>query len=109
MPCSYEESAEEIAAGQKAAKRKLIQPYKKELDKVTRLLCSVMTALDEAQEDENCTTSEDVFNIIGNMPSVQVWWKEHKKCDKIRMEKEEKNRVLSKLSEREKKILGLTK
>ena len=113
MPCSYQETPDEIRAAEEARKKKLISPYKKELDKVTRLLCKVMTEVEKAERDENVRDAEEVFDIIGSLADVQSWWKEHKKRDDIREKSEARESVkknaLAKLTLEEKRILGLTK
>ena len=45
MPCTYEESADEIRARAKKEQNRLTAPYRAELNLVTRLLCEVMTEL----------------------------------------------------------------
>lgn len=108
MPCSYDESAEEIQATEKARKERLVSPYKKKLDTVTRLLCTVMTL------DDNTELSPLQFcEAITNYKELQSWWKEHKQRDLERSKSEArevvKKKALEKLTTEEKKLLGLTK
>jgi len=104
MPCQYYESPEEIAAAKKAANKKLTQPYKKELDLVTHLLCEVMTVL----EKNNVIVPLNIDQISG----LQPWWKEHKERDerrKINERAELRTQALKKLTAEEKRALGLIK
>lgn len=83
-----------------------------ELDKVTRLLCNVMSIL------ENKKLDKQIFSENGGSKyreELKEWWEDHKKKDKIR-EKEEaerikkekiKDKALSKLTKEERKALNL--
>lgn len=65
--------------------------------------------------EELCTKLQSINNIKEYSPEMQIWWREHRKADKIRIEKElkqikdskEKELALSKLTEHERKLLGL--
>ncbi len=52
--------------------------YKVELDEVTALLCEAMGILQENCIDISTSCSE----------TLQWWWQEHKKADKLRIERE---------------------
>ena len=71
MPCYYEPSEEELkkdraekAAKEKAFKTK-VNKQKKELDKVTRLLCEIMTE----------------HGVGDPSPELEEWWYKHQKID----------------------------
>ena len=72
---------------------------KKLADKLTKELCSILQ-------------KEDVSKYSLEM---QIWWRDHQEADRKRIEKEfkekkdkkAKNKALSKLSEYEKRLLGL--
>lgn len=75
-------------------------------DKLARIACAVMTALEEnGQED---------FILLQN-EEVREWWAEHKEFDRQRRAKEaERKRIaqvkkeaLAKLSAEERKVLGI--
>lgn len=74
---------------------------KKEADTVTRLLCSVLRALDK--NDYPMTLTMDLSNIT----DLKEWWEEHQKVDRKRIEKEvaEAEKSLSGLSEEAKALL----
>jgi hypothetical protein len=107
MPCRYDESAEEIEARKKASRKRIIQPYKKELDRVTRLLCDVMT------EYKNTESAPEFVRYVFRHNELQEWWTEHQLRDAARLKKEAreeiKKKALEKLTLEEKRILGLTK
>ena len=70
MPCSYY-TAEESARIEYEEKQKI----KAELDKTTRLLCEVLSGMEEWPVDPS--------------PELQDWWKNHKEMDKARKAEEE--------------------
>lgn len=111
MPCQYDETADEIAARvnarDKRLKREACQPYKKELDLVTRLLCEVMTIHGDMK-----LSPMEFDEKIADHTELQAWWKEHKKMDErreINERAELRTKALKKLTSEEKKALGLTK
>lgn len=99
MPCRYDETPEEIAAAKKseAVKSPEYIRIRKELDKVTALLCGVMKADQSGQ----------VSTYIARNSELGVWWENHRKMDIEREKKILKERALSKLTEKEKEALGL--
>jgi len=104
MPCTYTETPDEIRQNE----RKRLAHRKTELNKVTKLLCFVMTTLYDGE-----SRPAQVAMALAKNTELQNWWSEHQKRDTIR-EKEEarevvKKKALAKLSLEEKRILGLTK
>lgn len=108
MPCNnnYEPSDEEIRLNKESVALKI------ELDKVTRLLCSVLRSIKFGYIYVDLT--KDVVNIEG----LQDWWNQHKKWDELRLireanERREKEKheliknALAKLTDKEKEALGL--
>ena len=75
MPCTYTETPEEIALRENELNAKAIAPYKKKLDKVTRLLCQVLT---------DCEILDD---YIAKNEELKRWWEDHKKNDARRIKK----------------------
>lgn len=81
MPCRYEETQDEIATRQNehdnkiraATKRK----YTKELNKLTRMLCDVLKAIDEGEQVINNTLVTKVFLS----KEILDWKEKHKKQD----------------------------
>lgn len=75
------------------------------LDKLTRMLCSVLAKNDVLEEDSKIQLTKE----------TSVWWHEHKKADAKRkkLEQEEKRKkdlavkALKKLTIEERKALGL--
>lgn len=75
------------------------------LDKLTRMLCSVLAKNDVLEEDSKIQLTKE----------TSVWWQEHKKADAKRkqLEKQEKRKkdlavkALKKLTVEEQKALGL--
>ena len=80
------------------------------IDKLTRMLCSVMRAIDDGRlvPVEGCAVPYDT-------KEVDPWWQEHKEKDrreqerllKIEKENQLKQSALSKLTWEEKLVLGL--
>lgn len=72
---------------------------KKDLDKATKKLCSSLQKIDVSQ-----------YSL-----EMQVWWRDHQKADKIRLEEELNNKklqkdkdiALSKLTDYERNLLGI--
>lgn len=71
MPCTYVESAEEIRIRLQKENARVIAPYKHETDKVTRLLCSVMTNLED----------DLISSLKRKVPGLSEWWKDHQAKD----------------------------
>jgi hypothetical protein len=111
MPCvDYEAEREELK--NKNLQNKY-QIQKSRIDNVTRLLCGVM------YEVESTDISTE---LIKNVSGLSEWWTEHKRMDALREENERKMKeqkrlekeqkrikeaALNKLSEEEKRALGL--
>lgn len=79
------------------------------LNKVTELLCWVMTTLDPL-------TKRNITNMkTPNSANLRVWWEKHQEADRLRIEKETlklrqatlKQQALAKLTKEERKLLGL--
>ncbi len=114
MPCRYDPTDEEIARDRAEADNKLKIKFRREFEKefehnstVAELLCSLMKALDTKTHIVSGTT------LIPD--DVAKWWKEHQQRDESKAildqirEKKAKQDALDKLTNYEKKILGLTK
>jgi hypothetical protein len=75
-------------------------------DKMTRIACRVMTALEELGKEDFLLLKDD---------EIRQWWAEHKEFDRLRRAHEEetqrlikeKAEAMSKLTEEQKRILGL--
>jgi len=105
MPCTYTETPEEIAQSAKQAE----QRRNRELNKVTRLLCFVLSTLGE----ENNRTVEDVIRACEKNKELKAWRADHERRDAIREKAETrevvKKKALAKLSVEERRVLGLEK
>lgn len=82
MPCTYEEFPHEKAARQKKyqsrVKAGIKGHYKKELDKLTRMLCGTLQAIQSVEHT----------GVLITLPEeVKEWMKLHKKQDAERGEK----------------------
>ena len=109
MPCRYDPSEQELKEMREQETKRLVAPYIKKLDELTRLLCKVCSSLDENSE---------VFWRLDDSPTeVGRWWLKHQKLDndrkkiedeKKRLKKVEKD-ALAKLTKEEKEVLGLFK
>ena len=83
-----------------------IRALKKQNDRLARIACNAMTALEEAGQED--------FLLLKDK-EVREWWAKHKEADaKAKAEREEKARMarikkeaLSKLSTEERKALGI--
>ena len=73
------------------------------LDEHTRMLC-------------DCCKHAHAKGLVSELPlELQIWWRDHQKADEIRMEKlrkkaefeRKKQRALSKLTDEERRVLGL--
>ena len=85
-----------------------IKLLKAEADKLARIACKALAALEEMGKEDFLLLQDD---------EVRVWWAKHKEADRrareearIKQErKEAKERVLAKLTDEEKILLGLKK
>lgn len=110
MPCRYYTEAEERDIAQRQAAE-----TRQELDKVTRIACELMTYIEDKGYDTLDLSNESA-----------KWWRDHqimdakrkaaeakKEAEKaalhaaLKAKEEARNRALSKLSEEEKKLLGI--
>ena len=82
MPCTYIESPEEIAAQKTKEKNAIVRPIRTELNKVTRLLCEVMTEISKPYFPER-KLKELQSALVANQ-DLQDWWIEHQKRDASR-------------------------
>jgi hypothetical protein len=101
MPCRYDPSPEEERQIRNNQIKNITKPLQDKLDKLTCLLCFACKELNQG----------GYFLKISNPDrELTKWWEEHQKADKKR-EKEERekhrNSGLNKLTEEEKKALGL--
>lgn len=78
--------------------RVIIQENTAELDKLTRLLCGVMTQLDKLDLSHRL----DYRNR--NISGLKTWWSQHQALDEKRITREQ---ALAKLTKREREVLGL--
>lgn len=101
MPCqSYESN------WAKSSNDAEVKKLKKEADKLARIACTAMTALEEMGKED--------FVLLKN-EEVRSWWEQHKIDDAKERNREdadlEKKRIreeaLAKLSDAEKKVLGI--
>jgi len=78
MPCTYYSPAEErdIADKKLVSTTRRMNRYKRELDKVTRLLCEIVGEI----EGDGYTFNKE----------VTAWWEKHQKMDALREKKEKK-------------------
>ena len=56
-----------------------LRRMKNEMDKVTRLLCGVMTFLED---------NDILDEVIADNPELEKWWEEHKALDRKRLKKQ---------------------
>lgn len=83
-----------------------VRALKKQNDRLARIACKAMTALEELEKEDFLLLKDD---------EVRTWWLKHKEADaKARAEAEEKARrdrikkeAIAKLTEEERKILGI--
>lgn len=103
MPCIYEPTQEEIEASRKAAddkrkaERERARIRKAELDKATRLLCSVCSSLERASGHIKLAS-----DILRGEPELLEWWEAHKAADEKRRAREEAKRKKREAKERKK-------
>lgn len=72
---------------------------KKRLDRVTNLLCGLMTALDAALYDAKGNSHEDdeavdAVDQAMRRPALQKWWAEHQAEDRERAKVERRNKEI---------------
>ena len=85
-----------------------VKVLKKEADKLARIACKALAALEEMGKEDFLLLKDD---------EVRTWWTAHKEADRAAREAEErkqalkaaKERALAKLSDEEKVLLGLKK
>lgn len=83
---------------------------RRELDKVSRVLCYLMRCLEKGCDYRNVVASGTTEAY-----ELRTWWAEHKRLDEARIKREEQAKefekkrraALSKLSEEDKKILNI--
>jgi ABC-type cobalamin/Fe3+-siderophores transport system ATPase subunit len=103
MPCQSYESNWANRSNDADIKR-----LKKEADKLARIACTALQALEDMGKED--------FVLLKN-DEIRKWWQEHKEADRQAQEearrkearKAAKERALSKLTDEEKVILGLKK
>ena len=90
MPCTYIESAEEIAAA-KVARENAAQlrenKLKLELDLATRNLCFVLTTVLKGE-----FSSDSIRIVLAKNDELIAWWDRHQKMDKQRLAQEKAKR-----------------
>ncbi len=85
-----------------------IRRLKKEADKLARIACKALQALEDMGKEDFLLLKDD---------ETRIWWAAHKEADRVAPEaervkqerKEAKERVLARLSDEEKILLGLKK
>ena len=85
-----------------------VKALKKEADKLARIACKALQALEDMGKEDFLLLKDD---------EVRLWWASHKEADRAAREAEEekqrrreaKERVLAKLTDEEKVLLGLKK
>lgn len=112
MPCRYEETPQEIAQRQEEEKRRLTQPYINKLDKLTRLLCEAMHALDHnahftLMDPATEQHPEREVPPVVLSDELRGWWLNHQAEDRKRNTEEVRANALKKLTPEERKALGL--
>ena len=103
MPCQSYESSWAKTSSDRDIKR-----LKAEADKLARIACKALAALEDMGKEDFLLLKDD---------EIRIWWSAHKEADrKARAEaqakqerKEAKERVLARLTEEEKVLLGLKK
>ena len=73
MPCHAPGGPDELSEGEKRGIRSERIQRKKDLDKVTRLLCGLLSDLEENFPE---------YKLFNN--ELEEWWNEHKEFDKKR-------------------------
>lgn len=85
-----------------------VKALKKEADKLARIACKALQALEDMGKEDFLLLKDD---------EIRVWWAAHKEADRAAREaervkqerKEAKERVLARLTDEEKALLGLKK
>ena len=85
-----------------------IRRLKKEADKLARIACRALQALEDMGKEDFLLLKDD---------EIRTWWAAHKEADRAAREaerakqerKEAKERILARLTEEEKILLGLKK
>jgi hypothetical protein len=85
-----------------------IRRLKKEADKLARIACRALQALEDMGKEDFLLLKDD---------EIRTWWSSHKEADRVAREaerakqerKEAKERILARLTEEEKILLGLKK
>ena len=85
-----------------------IKRLKKETDKLARIACKALQALEDMGKEDFLLLKDD---------EIRTWWTAHKEADRAALaaerakqeRKEAKERVLAKLTDEEKVLLGLKK
>ena len=85
-----------------------IKVLKREADKLARIACKALQALEEMGKEDFLLLKDD---------EIRLWWAAHKEADRKAREAEEekqrrkeaKERVLARLTDEEKVLLGLKK
>lgn len=103
MPCmSYDTN------WAKSSSDRDIKALKKEADKLARIACRALQALEDMGKEDFLLLKDD---------EIRVWWAAHKEADRAAREaeqarqerKEAKERLLARLTDEEKALLGLKK
>ena len=100
MPCQYTETPEEIKVAKNKANRAIIAPYKRELDKVTRLLCWLMACYYRSSRVE-------FSNSIGTNQELLDWYKLHRQKDEVADKEAARQQALAKLNRQDRDALDL--
>lgn len=77
MPCVYDDTAE-VNAKTTTELRKLASLRKEQLDRVTDMLCRVLTFMESAP---NMSRMPLVGDLLLLHPDLPVWWQHHKEAD----------------------------
>lgn len=101
MPCqSYDESWDN------GSNERKIRELKKQVDKLARIACKALTELEKNEVEDMLLLGDD---------EVRTWWKKHKEDDareqarlaEIERKERVKQEALAKLSDEERKLLGI--
>ncbi len=105
MPCRYDPTPAEIAQRREKATQAIVAPYVEKLDALTRMLCSAMTALEAINKGciGACADRKIQEHVV---PEAWPWWEQHKLDDAARAEAA-RTAALAKLTDEDKKALGL--